>query len=51
MGRVIKGIFYLEDGMYASIAGWDANRTTTAGWDEGILTMKLGEKATLDITR
>lgn len=23
----------------------------TLGWDEGVLTMKVGEKATLDITR
>jgi FKBP-type peptidyl-prolyl cis-trans isomerase len=25
--------------------------TATTGWDEGVTTMKLGEKATLDITR
>lgn len=24
---------------------------THLGWDEGVLTMKVGEKATLDITR
>jgi FK506-binding protein 1 len=27
-----------------------AEAHTTTGWDEGVTTMKVGEKATLDIT-
>lgn len=34
---------------YACFLGQDVDRSAI-GWDEGVVTMKLGEKATLDIT-
>ena len=48
VGQVIKGTSYasiIEDGLE------NRSLTVRVGWDEGVTTMKLGEKATLDITR
>jgi FK506-binding protein 1 len=44
VGQVIKGMFPLQ--LELLIEYW----LTIAGWDEGVVQMKLGEKARLDIT-
>lgn len=44
VGQVIKGK------KRTTFIKW-LSLTTKLGWDEGVTTMKLGEKATLDITR
>jgi FK506-binding protein 1 len=44
VGRVIKGKFVLAPNIVRT------RLIHTAGWDEGVVQMKLGEKARLDIT-